>query len=246
MTRSDSIRPLPFLFGIVLMIVGFGHGSPSRNQLNFRRSRIKNKCCKPRTECLLMALPDAQAHPGYSAEHSPQSNVRRKRVTTMVMATRPAWHAHLGIPSSSGHPFNSGHGRIGGEPPFTRCSGTNTRCGRTIMASRITRHPSIAPAHPGEQLVEIVISATGPRARSHACSASRVRRSTRSSTAPGPSPRPSPRGSASCSATAPASGCACRRPRRLGGRARDRRQRHSDPACEQIMSNADDDYVLCP
>jgi addiction module HigA family antidote len=30
-----------------------------------------------------------------------------------------------------------------------------------IMASRITRHPSIAPAHPGEQLEEIVIPATG-------------------------------------------------------------------------------------
>jgi antitoxin HigA-1 len=29
------------------------------------------------------------------------------------------------------------------------------------MASRITRHPSIAPAHPGEQLEEIVIPATG-------------------------------------------------------------------------------------
>jgi antitoxin HigA-1 len=29
------------------------------------------------------------------------------------------------------------------------------------MASRITRHPSLAPAHPGEQLEEIVIPATG-------------------------------------------------------------------------------------
>jgi len=109
------------------------------------------------------------------------------------------------------------------------------------MASRITRHPSIAPAHPGEQLEEIVIPSTGRSkseiARLLGISSDALRDHQRRPAhhpvhrrATGQTVRRRPRHLAAHAG----------RPRRLGGRTRDRRQRHSDPACEQVMSNADD------